>query len=127
MIHDRQPEYYEAINDANDAGASTVFVEFILSAIQALLIEAIKTSDEMSDGKMDKAATRWKLIEDFLQTHDYIMNADGRVLCSVSAATRIGSWRDWQRRGNSLNAAKVVIGYISNLARIRFSMNICAL
>ncbi len=87
MIHDRQQEYYEAINAANDAGESTVFVEFMLSTIKASLIEAIKTSDEMSDGKTDTATLRWKLIEEFLQTHDYIMNADVRALCGVSAAT----------------------------------------
>ena len=87
MIHDRQQEYYEAINSSNDAGESTAFVEFMLSTIKASLIDAIKTSDEMSDGKMDKAAMRWKLIEDFLKTHDYIMNVDVRELCGVSAAT----------------------------------------
>ncbi len=87
MIHDRQQEYYEAINAASDAGESTVFIEFVLSTIKASLIDAIKMSDEMSDGKMDKAAVRWKLIEEFLQTHDYIMNADVRELCGVSAAT----------------------------------------
>lgn len=87
MIHDRQQEYYEAINASNDAGESTVFVEFMLSTIKASLIDAIKTSGEMSDGKMDKAAMRWKLIEEFLQTHDYIMNANVRTLCGVSAAT----------------------------------------
>jgi len=87
MIHDRQQEYYEAINASNDAGESTVFVEFMLSTIKASLIDSIKTSDEMSNGKMDKATTRWKLIEEFLKTHDYIMNADVRELCGVSAAT----------------------------------------
>lgn len=87
MIHDRQQEYYKAINASNDAGESTVFVEFMLSTIKASLMDAIQASDEMSDGKMDKAAIRWKLIEEFLQTHDYVMNADVRVLCCVSAAT----------------------------------------
>jgi len=87
MIHDRQQKYYEAINAANDAGESTAFIEFMLSTMKASLIDAIKTSDEMSDGKMDKAAMCWKLIEEFLQTHDYIMNADVRELCGVSAAT----------------------------------------
>ena len=43
--------------------------------------------DEMSDGKMDKKALRWQKIEQFLQTHEYIMNADVRELCGVSAAT----------------------------------------
>ena len=41
----------------------------------------------MSDGKMDKKALRWQKIEQFLQTHEYIMNADVRELCGVSAAT----------------------------------------
>ena len=41
----------------------------------------------MSDGKMDKATLRWKKIEAYLKTHDYIMNADVRELCGVSAAT----------------------------------------
>ena len=87
IIHDRQQEYYDAINTSNDAGESTVFIEFMLSAIKASLMDAIRTSDEMSDGKMDKATLRWKKIEEYLKIHDYIMNADVRELCGVSAAT----------------------------------------
>ena len=41
----------------------------------------------MSDGKMDKETLRWLQIEKFLETHEYIMNADVRELCNVSAAT----------------------------------------
>ena len=87
IIHDRQEEYYEAINASNDAGESTVLIEFVLSVIKASLIDAISTSDEMSDGAMDKATMRWKQIEKFLETHPYIMNADVRALCGVSVAT----------------------------------------
>lgn len=87
IIHDRQQEYYAAINASNDAGESTVFIEFMLSAIKASLIDAISTSDKMSDGPMDKAAMRWRQIEKFLETHEFIMNADVRELCGVSAAT----------------------------------------
>lgn len=87
IIHDRQQEYYAAINASNDAGESTVFIEFMLSAIKASLIDAIIASDEVSDGPMDKATLRWKRIEEFLETHEFIMNADVRTLCSVSAAT----------------------------------------
>lgn len=36
---------------------------------------------------MDKAALRWSKIEAYLKTHDFVMNADIRVLCDVSAAT----------------------------------------
>ena len=87
IIHDRQQEYYAAINASNDAGESTVFIEFMLAAIKASLMDAINASDEMSDGKMDKTTMRWKQIEKFLETHPYIMNADVRALCGVSAAT----------------------------------------
>mgnify|MGYP002672256343 FL=1 len=87
MIHSRQPEYYAAINASNDAGESTVFIEFVLSAIKASLRDAINASDEMSDAPIDKATTRWKQIEKFLETHEFIMNADVRRICNVSAAT----------------------------------------
>lgn len=87
IIHDRQQEYYDAINRSNDMGESTVFIEFMLSAIQASLIDAISTSDTTNNGKLDKAATRWQQIERFLQTHESIMNADVRGLCGVSPAT----------------------------------------
>lgn len=91
IIHDRQQEYYAAINASNEAGESTVFIEFMLSAIKASITEAMEVSDEMmdemSDGKMDKAAQRWKKIEAYLKNHDYIMNADVRELCGVSSAT----------------------------------------
>lgn len=87
IIHDRQQEYYAAINASNDAGESTVFIEFMLSAIKASLMDAINASDEMSDGQMDKATIRWKQIKKFMETHEFIMNADVRVLCGVSAAT----------------------------------------
>ena len=87
IIHDRQQQYYDAINASNDAGESTVFIEFMLSAIKASLIEAINLNDEMSDGKIDKETLRWNQIREYLKTHDYIMNADVRELCGVSAAT----------------------------------------
>ena len=41
----------------------------------------------MSDGPMDKATLRWNQIEKFLETHEFIMNADVRTQCGISAAT----------------------------------------
>lgn len=41
----RPPVAYAAINTSNDAGESTVFIEFMLSAIKAALIDAISSSD----------------------------------------------------------------------------------
>ena len=87
IIHDRQQEYYDAINAANDAGESTVFIEFMLSAIKASLMEAISSSDVVRGGSTDKATLRWKQIKNYLETHPYIMNADVRSLCNVSSAT----------------------------------------
>ena len=87
IIHDRQQEYYAAINASNDAGESTAFIEFMLSAIKASLLEVISVSGRMSDRKIDKDALRWNKIQEYLKTHDYIMNADVRELCEVSAAT----------------------------------------
>lgn len=87
IIHDRQQEYYDAINASNDAGESTIFIGFMLSAIKASLMEAINLNDEVNDVKIDKETLRWNKIQEYLQTHDYIMNADVRKLCGVSAAT----------------------------------------
>ena len=83
IIHANQQGYYDAINASNDAGESTVFIEFMLSAIKTSLIEAINVSDEMSDAD----SMRWNKINDYLKSHPFIMNADVRVLCGVSAAT----------------------------------------
>lgn len=87
IIHDRQQEYYAAINASNNAGESTVFVEFMLSVIKTSLIDVINVRNETSDGRMDKATIRWKQIEKFLETHSFIMNADVRILFDVSSAT----------------------------------------
>ena len=87
IIHDRQQEYYAATNASNGTGESTVFIEFMLSAIKASLIDAINTSGVMSDGLMDKATMLWMQIKRFLEMHEFIMNADVRALCGVSVAT----------------------------------------
>ena len=87
IVHDHQQEYYEAINHSNAAVSSTAFIEFMLSAIKASLMEAVNMSDEMSDARKDKAANRWKQIEQFLEHHKVIQNADVRQICGVSAAT----------------------------------------
>ena len=87
MINENQQDYYSAINASNAAGESTVFIEFMLSAIKASLIDAIKMSDGMSDGSTSKSDDRWFLIENYLKSHDHIMNADVRDLCNVSSAT----------------------------------------
>ena len=83
IIHDRQQEYYNAINASNNEGESTIFIEFMLSAIKMALTEAIQADA----GETDKDTLRWKDIKEYLKTHDYIMNADVRELLGVSSAT----------------------------------------
>lgn len=72
-----------------------------LSAIKTSRMEAVDTSDGMSDAPKDKAAERWKQIEQFLEHHDIIQNADVRQLCGVSPATadRIFAKRGRRERG----------------------------
>lgn len=86
IIHDRQSEYYKAINDSNDAADSTAFIEFMLSAIKDALLET------MGDNKPNKSGTdkndyRWSVISDFLNENNCILNADVRRLLNVSSAT----------------------------------------
>lgn len=85
IIHDRQDEYYAAINRSNYEGESTVFIEFMLSAIQEVLIEAVQTSGAAENMTTDEL--RWYKIERFLQRNDAITNADVRQLLQVSSAT----------------------------------------
>lgn len=86
IIHDRQDEYYKAINDSNDAADSTAFVEFMLSAIKDALLETMEDNKPVKV-KADKNDYRWNIISDFLNDHDSIMNADVRDLLNVSSAT----------------------------------------
>ena len=86
IIHDRQEEYYKAINISNDAVDSTVFIEFMLSAIKDALLETMEDSKpiKLNTNKNDY---RWNMISNFLDNNDCIMNADVRGLLNVSSAT----------------------------------------
>lgn len=84
IIHDRQDEYYQAINRSNNEAESTVFIEFMLSAIQEALMEAVKAG---SAENMSTEEQRWYQIERFLKKNGTISNADVRKILGVSAAT----------------------------------------
>ena len=84
IIHDRQDEYYQAINRSNNEAESTAFIEFMLSAIKEALIEAVQT------GELENMSTeeqRRYQIECFLKKNGTITNADVRRMLGVSAAT----------------------------------------
>lgn len=87
IIYSKQKDYYAAINKSNDTGESTVFIEFMLSVIKTALVETISSMNGMEDKLTDKASIRSSKIESYLKNHNYIMNANVRALCDVSAAT----------------------------------------
>lgn len=84
IIHDQQDEYYQAINRSNNEAESTVFIEFMLSAIKEALMEAVKTG---SAENMSAEEQRWYQIERFLKKNGTISNVDVREMFGVSAAT----------------------------------------
>ncbi len=85
IIHDRQSEYYDAINRSNYEGESTSFIVFMLSAIKEALMEAVQTSGAAESMTTDEL--RWYKIDRFLKKNGTITNADVRQLFQVSSAT----------------------------------------
>ena len=85
IIHDRQEEYYQAINKSNFDGESTAFIIFMLSAIKEALTEAVETAEATQN--MTEDNLRLYKIEQFLQKNKYITNADVCQIFQVSAAT----------------------------------------
>lgn len=84
MIHDRQDEYYQAINRSNNEAGSTIFIEFMLSVIKEALLEAVQTGSAENRGTEEQ---RWHQIKYFLEKNGTITNADVRKMLGVSAAT----------------------------------------
>ena len=85
IIHDRQDEYYAAINRSNCEGHSTAFIEFMLSAIHEALLEATQTTGAAK--RMTTDELRWYKIERFINKQGVITNADVRQMLNVSSAT----------------------------------------
>ena len=86
IIHDRQGKYYKAINTSNDKAELTAFIEFMLSAIEEALLEVSQGSKPVKI-KTNKSDYRWSIISNFLDSNEYIMNADLRELLGISSAT----------------------------------------
>lgn len=85
IIHDRQDEYYRAINRSNFNGESGAFILFMLSAIKEALLEAIENIDSAEN--MSTEELRWYKICRFLKENKVITNADVRQIFDVSSAT----------------------------------------
>ena len=87
IIHHRQQAYYDAINASNQAGESTVFIEFMLSAIKTALLEASGIKEKPLGKNAQNAILRRRFILDYLAEHPYIMNADVCEGLGVASAT----------------------------------------
>lgn len=87
IVHSRQQEYYDAINASNASGESTVFVEFMLSAIQTALDEAAGVKEKPHGRNAQSAERRRQFVLDYLSEHPYIMNADVCTGLGVASAT----------------------------------------
>lgn len=84
IIHDRQDEYYQAINRSNNEAESTVFIEFMLSAMKEALMEAVQVRNTENMSREDQ---RWYQIKRFLKKNGTITNADVREMFRVSSST----------------------------------------
>lgn len=84
IIHDRQDEYYQAINRSNNEAASTSFIEFMLSAMKEALMEAVQVCNTENMSREDQ---RWYQIKRFLKKNGTITNADVREMFRVSSST----------------------------------------
>lgn len=60
LIHERQDEYYRALNHANTMGESTVFVEFMLKVIRDLLLEL--SSNEVTADRSEEESMEDKVV-----------------------------------------------------------------
>lgn len=84
IIHDRQDEYYRAINRSNNEAASTSFIEFMLSAMKEALMEAVQVRNTENMSREDQ---RWYQIKRFLKKNGTITNANVREIFRVSSST----------------------------------------
>ncbi len=87
IIYDRQREYYDAINASNDAGESTVFIEFMLAAIKTALLEASGQKEKPLGKNAQNAARRRQFVMDHFAGHSLIHNADLCEGLGLSSAT----------------------------------------
>ncbi len=63
VIRERQPDYYQALGHSDKAGQSTIFIEFLLSALLQALQEIEKT-DQVSDQVSDQVKALLKALGD---------------------------------------------------------------
>ena len=81
IIHERQNDYYKAINDSNTDGESTVFVRFMLELIRDLLKELSQ------NGVMNKEKTLDEKLLDLLKNDGHRSASELAEMVGVSQRT----------------------------------------
>lgn len=122
LIHRRQQEYYAALQEAGDAGDSTVFVEFILESVRDALVDvkgqqdAVSASDAQafgerltSDGQAI-ANDRQAAIVGFAQEHGMFRMSDIASLLGMS-----------QQRARAIVGEMVASGIVSKHGNGRYT------
>ncbi|MBO4650572.1 MAG: Fic family protein [Clostridiales bacterium] len=102
IIHDRQTQYYKAINDSNDNADATAFVVFMLNAIKTAIFEAVDVSDTLILSKED----RWGTTKKWLDKHRSLRNSDLQKLLGISTATASRLLREWTDEGKIIRERK---------------------
>lgn len=107
IIHERQAQYYEAINTSNQQADATAFVAFMLAAIKAAILDAIDVSEAASRMEVKPVTEdRWETIEKWLRKHKTLRNADLQTLLGISTATASRLLRDWTAEGRIIKERK---------------------
>ena len=100
IIHDRQAEYYNAINSSNQSADSTAFITYMLGAIKAAILETISSAHQASQIKVEPVTEeRWDTVEKWIKRHKFLRNADLQKLLGISTATASRLLREWTEEG----------------------------
>ncbi len=86
IIHDRQSEYYEIINDCNNSGSSTEFIVFMLDVIKNVLREN-EMSEKVSEIMSELEKDRLEEIKSYLSKHRSITSKEVVNLLDISERT----------------------------------------
>ncbi len=93
MVHENQQAYYQKLREADAANSSTGFIEFILNMILQTLKKypttsiAHKMGDKMGGKMSDKSADIYRVINEYLATHDTVTSSTIQELTGKSAST----------------------------------------
>lgn len=89
VIYHHQKGYYDGLSQSNNANDSTVFIEFMLSAIlETLQMYSLKNSlNKMSKLMNEKEVIIFNLVSTYLTKNDGITSRQLQDLVGVSAAT----------------------------------------